>query len=199
MDAISSLHSLHSINWNEVLIATNSDTNMTLLASIIEEGIPDHRHDMPDVLKVYHPLREHLHTMDGVILYKDRIVIPPTLRPDYLTALYAAHHGTSAMIARAESSVFWPGITQDITSTHDGCIYCNRMAPSQPHAPPIPPTSAAYPFQCICADYFHYGGNNYLFIVDRYSNWAMFERAQAGALGLIQYWRKCFTTFGIPA
>ena len=111
MDAISSLHSLHSINFNEVRIATNSDTNMTLLASYIEEGIPDHRHDMLDELKVYHPLREHLHTMDEVILYRDRIVTPPSLRPNCLAVLHDAHHGTSAMITRAESSVFWPGIT----------------------------------------------------------------------------------------
>ena len=198
MDAISSLHSLHSINWNEVRIATNSDVDMTLLASTIEEGIPEHRQDMPDALRVYHPFREHLHTIDGVILYKDRIIIPPSLRPTCLAALHAAHHGTSAMMARAESSVFWPGITLDITSTRDGCNHCNRMAPSQPHAPPIPPTPASYPFQCICADYFHYGGNNYLVIVDRYSNWPIVEKAKAGAQGLIQCLRKCFTTYGIP-
>ena len=102
------------------------------------------------------------------------------------------------MIAIAESSIFWLGITQDITSTRNGCIHCNRMAPSQPHAPPIPPIPAAYPFQCICADYFHYGGNNYLVIVDCYSNWPIVERAQAGAQGLIQCLRKYFTTYGIP-
>ena len=72
------------------------------------------------------------------------------------------------------------------------------MAPSQPHAPPIPPTPASYPFQCICTDYFHYGGNNYLVIVDRYSNCPIVERAQAGAQGLIQCLRRCFTTYGIP-
>ena len=198
MDAISSLHSLHSINWDEVLITTNSDADMTLLASTIEEGIPEHRHDMPDALREYHPFREHLHTVDGVILYKDCIIIPPSLRPTCLAALHAAHHGTSAMIARAESSVFWQGITLDITSTRDNCNHCNRMAPSQPHAPPISPTPASYPFQCICADYFHYGGNNYLVLVDRYSNWPIVERAQAGAQGLIQCLRRCFTTYGIP-
>ena len=106
MDAISSLHSLHSINWDEVRITTNSDADMTLLASTIEEGIPEHRHDMPDALREYHPFREHLHTVERVILYKDRIIIPPSLRPTCLAALHAAHHGTSAMIARAESSVF---------------------------------------------------------------------------------------------
>ena len=163
-----------------------------MLASTTEDGIPERRCDMPDALttkRVPHVLR-HLHTVDGVVLYKDRIVIPPSLRPAYLAALHAAHHGTSAMIARAESPVFWPGITLDITSTRDSCSHCNRMAPSQPNAPPIPPTPAVYPFQCICADYFHYGGNNYLVIVvDRYS-WPIVERAQPGAGSLIQCLRR---------
>ena len=170
---------------------------MTLLASTIEDGIPEHWRDMPDALRIYHPFREHLSTIDGVILYKDRIVIPPSLRQVCLTALHAAHHGTSAMIARAESSMFWPGITLDISSTYHGCNYCNCMDPSQPLSPPIPTTPALYPFQCTCADNFHYGGY-YLVIVDSYSNWPIVERAQEGAKGLIDCLRRCFTTYGTP-
>ena len=37
-----------------------------------------------------------------------------------------------------------------------------------PVALPTPPLSPAYPFQCICADFFHYARVNYLVIVDRY-------------------------------
>ncbi|XP_046863513.1 uncharacterized protein LOC124457279 [Xenia sp. Carnegie-2017] len=72
------------------------------------------------------------------------------------------------------------------------------MAPSQPSAPPTPTISPAYPFQCICADYFHYKGSNYLVIVDRYSNWPIIERAKDGCDGLINCLRRVFTTFGIP-
>ena len=89
------------------------------------------------------------------------------------------------MIARAEFSIFWPGITADISSTRDNCYHCNRMALSQPNAPPLPLTQAAYPFQCICADYFHYKGINYLVIVDRYSNWLIVEKTKVGSSALI--------------
>ena len=57
---------------------------------------------------------------------------------------------------------------------------------------------SAYPFQCICADYFLYQGFNYLVIVDRHSNWSIVERAQDGAQGLINTLRKTFATYGIP-
>ena len=104
----------------------------------------------------------HLSSSDGVILYKDRIVVPPSLRPRCLSALHAAHQGTSAMTARVESSIFWPGISSDIQATIARCNDCNRTAPSQASLPPTPPTRAEYPFQCLCADYFHHSGHTYL-------------------------------------
>ena len=139
MDAITPLHSLYVINWNKVCIATTSDTNMTLLASTIKDGIPEHQQDMPDSLRIYHTFLKHLPTIDGVTLYKDCNIIPSSLRQDCLTALHASHHGTSAMIARAESSLFWPGVMLEITSTCHSCNHYNRMDPSQPLSPPIPP------------------------------------------------------------
>ena len=201
MDAITSSHSLHAFNQNKVRISTTSDTNLTLLFSTIENGIPKSRQDMTDALRIYHSFREHLSSMDGVILYKECIIIPPSLRQDGLTALHAAYHGISDMFARAESSVFWPWIMLNIILTCHGCNHCNCNAPSQPLSPPIPPptsTPASYPFQCICRDYFHYGCYNYLVIVERYSKWPIVERAQEGAKDLIDCLKRCFTTFGIP-
>ena len=135
------------------------------------------------------------YSSDGVV---DHIVIPPPLRPKCLSALHATHQGTSAMTAKAEASIFWPGVTEDIRTTRANCLHCNRMAPSQAALPPIPPTLLVYPFQCICADYFHYHGHSYLVIIDRYSNWPIVERAEDGATGLVKTLRHTFATYGIP-
>lgn len=189
---LSTLHSTHTVNWEQVQTATSSDDNMLLLLSTIEDGIPALKSDLPQSIREYHQHRNHLYSSDGVVIYKNRIVIPPSLRPACLSALHAAHQGTASMISKAESSIFWPGITQDIQATRTNCSPCNRMAPSQSALPPTPPTLAEYPFQCICADYCHYKGCNYLVIVDRYSNWPIVERAKDGALGLIDVLRQTF-------
>ena len=102
------------------------------------------------------------------------------------------------MTARAESTVFWPGITPAIITLRETCNHCNRMAPSQPSSPPSPTVPPAYPSQCVCADFFHHKGVNYLVIVDRYSNWPIVERAREGSKGLIDCLRRTFATFGIP-
>jgi len=198
--AISSLHAaaLRSITWDRVRIATASDPDMNSLREVIECGIPDFRHEMPAPIREYHQYKDELHTIDGVILYKDRIIVPPSLRDEVLSALHAAHQGVSSMISRAEVSVFWPGITSAVKQLRATCNQCNRMAPSQPSAPPMPLMGPDYPFQCICADYFQHKGTNYLVVVDRYSNWPIVERSTNGSSGLISCLRRIFVTFGIP-
>ena len=194
----SSTLSTMAVTWDKVKLATTSDPVLSTLTTIIESGFPEFRHELPHALQEYYQFREHLYTVDGVIRYKDRIVIPPALRQQILAALHSAHQGVTSMTARAESTVFWPGITPTITTLRANCSHCNRMTPSQPSAPPYPTVLPAYPFQCICADFFHYKGIHYLVVVDRYSNWPITEKAREGSTGLVDCLRRTFATYGIP-
>ena len=188
---------IKSISWDDVRLATASDSSFSPLLDIIEHGFPDLRNDLPNDLRQYHQFRDGLASFDGVALYNDRIVIPPSLRSPVLQALHSAHQGVSQMCSRAESSFFWPGMTPAITAMRERCSPCNRMAPSQPSAPPTPPTNPAYPFQCLAADYFHYRGRTFLVAVDRYSNWPFVEEAANVAAGLIAALRRIFITYSI--
>ena len=182
--AVSALRTM-AITWDRVKLATTSDKDLTQLVSIIESGFPESRHEIPPALQEYYQFRKHLYTVDGVILYKDHIVILPSLWQHILAILHSAHQGITSMTAHAESSVFWPGITPAITDLQANCSHCNTMAPSQPSALPFPPITPVYPFQSICADFFQHKGFNYLVIVDRYSNWPIIERGHDGSKGLI--------------
>ena len=69
--------------------------------------------------------------------------------PICLSTLHAAHQGTSAMTAKAEASIFWPGITEDIQTTRANCLHCNRWPHHKWHChPSLPPNqythSSAY-------------------------------------------------------
>ena len=196
-DSVSNPEIVTSVTWNDVRHATTSDPIMSLLLETIENGFPDSRSDLHPELRQYYQFRESLSTFDGVILYHDRVLIPPSLRDNVLAALHAAHQGTTQMCSRADTSFFWPGLTPAITELRNRCASCNRNAPSQPSAPPTPPILPAYPFQAVASDYFHYIGRNYVIVVDRYSNWAVVEPASAGAEGLISTLRRIFVTYGI--
>ena len=199
LSEVCTIDAVRRISWDEVRLATTSDHEMQQLVNVIDGGWQSEKMKLPPSLQVYHHIRDHLTTIDGVVLYKDRIVIPKSLRPSILLALHAAHQGTTSMTARAEASIFWPGITNDIVSTRNNCEDCDRMAPSQPNPPPTPLLYPSYPFQCICADFFHYAAQYYLVSVDRYTNWPIVEKVNiGGATNLINCLRRIFVTYGIP-
>ena len=109
------LHHQHSCHVLQLMVttrrvATNSDEVMVKLIEIIESGMPEFRHLLPTELRPYHQYRDSHYTVDGVVMYNERIVIPPSLCSDVLESLHAAHQGVSSMISRAEHSVFWTGI-----------------------------------------------------------------------------------------
>ena len=195
--ASSALELIQSITWDDVRTATSSDPDMRALSDFVRDGFPATAAELPPAVRPYHRYREKLSDYDGVLLYNDRVIIPPALRERTLQALHAAHQGVTMMDSRAESSFFWPGMSIAIEETRTRCATCNRMAPSQPSSPPTPPILPVYPFQAICADYFTHHGHHYLVAVDRYSNWPIVEEAANGSKGLITALRRIFVTFGI--
>ena len=196
-DADDPVHLIQSVTWDSVRLATSSDDMMLTLVDFIEEGFPTQRDQLPPAIQPYFKFRHELSCFDGVVLYKDRVLIPPSLRDTVLQAPHSAHQGVSQMCSRADSSFFWPGMTPAITELRARCSACNRNAPSQPCPPPTPPAVPVYPFQCIAADYFSYRGRHYLVAVDRYSNWPIVEQAANRSSGLIAALRRIFVTYGI--
>ena len=109
------------INWEDLQITTAADPALQDLTYYIEEGTPTDKHSLPPAIRDYHQYLDDLSVVDGVICRGERLIIPTSLRPACLSALHAAHQGTSSMTARASTSIFWPGITGDIQATRNQC------------------------------------------------------------------------------
>ena len=202
--AVMGLKQAQTVSWERVKAANQSDPKVRILSNYIRYGFPDQKYDLEENVQDYWQYRQDLSLSDGVILYKGRTVIPDILRLETLGALHAAHQGITSMTARAQDSIFWPGITLDIQRTRDLCDTCNRNAPSQPRMPPTEPTIPTMPFECIAADYFHLAGNYYLAIADRLSGWIEIQQIRSssfttGAAGLCAALRSLFCVFGVPA
>lgn len=200
ISSLSSIDNLKTVTWARVKQAALKDGNMAELIKIILTGFPESINELPTYLKPYHKIRDKLSVTDSVVLYNERVVIPSSLRPLILENLHSAHQGVSSMISRAETCVYWPGITLDIERKRARCAPCNVMAPSNPSAQPTALPHPEYPFQMICADYFHYKGNNYIVVVDRYSNWPCVMKVAGGGSSkeFIQCIKSISEIFGIP-
>lgn len=157
------------ITFKQVKLATGSDTVMDNLRSTITRGAPETKARWHPDIAHWFPFRAHISTQGNTLRYKDRLIVPRSLRRECLDTLHMAHQGTTQMIARAKESIFWPGINGDITRTREACKLCHRIAPSNANLPPQAIPLTDHPFQAICADYFTFKGHRYLVVVDRHS------------------------------
>ena len=141
-----------TISWERIATETASDPTMLLLLDTIQEGFPDDRRVANDDIAAFWTCPVSLNLIDGVILYRARAVVPPSLLDKVLRILHSAHQGVSSKESRARSIVFWPGMTDDIRAVREQCSACNR---STRHKQPRPRSrSQSTPFESIFADFF---------------------------------------------
>ena len=193
---------LGTISWSLLAAETAADTSLGHLLKLIEQGTTSFDSNDPKLAQLW-PICQSIYSHDGVLLYQDRVLVPPSLRPQVLQHLHAAHQGTSTMEQRARAIVYWPGMSKDIRDKREGCADCNRNAPSQAATPPLPSPPPSTPFEKIFADFFDHSGRHYLVVGDRLSGWvevlsSMAGTGLGGSTGLIRHLRTFFATFGVP-
>ena len=189
------------ISWERLRDCVSRDQTMKMLCDQIVEGFPPEKKLLRLELREFWHHREQLSHIDGVPLFKGRVVIPVELRGEVLETLHSAHQGVTGMMERAQASVWWPGITPKIKEMRSRCRNCNENAPSQPAAPPEPLPQPDYPFQQIVSDYFQEQGHHYLVIADRFSGWPTLLHCGGSTASkslLIDTLKTYFSTYGIP-
>ena len=194
---------MFAVTWESVKRESEEDAGMRLLSNYVRNGFPESKKDLPEQIRCFWEVRESLRCFGSAVLYKDRIVIPPSLRPNIVENLHSAHQGVSSMYSRAQTIVYWPRLVADLENAREACRLCHQNAPSHARLPPTVSTIPTTPFQMIFADYFQLKGKHYLVIGDRLSGWpevvqARTGPASSGAKGLCEALRKVFATFGIP-
>ena len=188
-----------TISWELIAEETRKDKILSKLIAAIDDSFTGNE---PSIAE-YQRYQDSLYVNDGVVLYKDRVVVPSSLRRMILDNLHAAHQGISSMQLRAQAIVFWPGMTHDIQEVRASCRECNRNAPSQAPLPSEQASPPSTPFEQIFADFFEYGGHHYLVIGCRLAGWPeIFSTpagsAWSGARGLVACLRTHCATFGVP-
>jgi len=68
--------------------------------------------------------------------------------------------------ARARPILYQPGMSRDIESGVAECGVCARFRPANQKEPLIPHSVTDHPWQKLGADIFHFGGKDYLILVD---------------------------------
>ena len=142
--------------------------------------------------------RSSLTERDQLLLYNNRIVVPNSLQKETLQKLHEGHQGMERCRARAASSVWWPGISQQIPQTVQNCHECAKNA--TPNREPLIATKLPeYPWQIVGTDLFEIKAVHYLLTVDYFSRYPeVLQLKSTTSTAVIAALKSVFARHGIP-
>ena len=150
-------------------------------------------------MRNYWLFRDELSIEDGLVLKSERVIIPQTLRKDYMTATHEGHQGVTRCQARAQSCVYWPGISRKIEDYISTCLPCQTNQPRQKKETMEPIDTPSIPWHTISADLFTHQNNKYLLIADYHSKYPIAEKLNdMSSQAVTHLMDKIIGLFGVP-
>ena len=174
-----------------------SDNEASWMMKYINEGWPIYHKVQPDVQKFY-SYKDYLTAIDGVIYYWDRLFIPRSERERVLQDIHKGHQGENKCIRRANSLVWWPGMTTEIRELVKSCPKCSeyRRIPREPLCTtPLPER----PWWTVASDVCEFNSEQYLVLVDYFSRYIVARKlVNCESPTIIRELEDVFCMIGIP-
>ena len=179
--------------------ATSADHSLQVMMALILTGWPDDKSKVPSEVKPYTKYHDELAVQDGVIFKGSRIIVPTMLRREMIQKVHEGHLGAESCLRRAKEVFFWPLMNAEIRDYVSNCSICNTLRPSQCREPLKSHEVPERPWSRVATDLFSHKGENFIVIVDYYSNFIEMERiATTSSRSVIQVLKKTFSRHGIP-
>ena len=120
-------------------------------------------------IQPYYTFREALAAEDGIILKGTCIVIPHKKHQSTLQLIYEGHLGLGKCKLRANGTVYWPGLNDQLDKLVLNCQLCLKYSHSKCKQKPstsLGQEMPMHPWTMIVTDIFHFESASYLLIVD---------------------------------
>ena len=179
---------------------TSKDSVLASLCDVVASGWPAERKETPEHLRQYWSFRDEISVYDGVAYRSHQVIVPSSLREEMLHKIHKAHQGVDSSIRRARESLFWPGMQAAIKEKCFSCGLCAQYVSERPQEPMKSHTIPVRPWSKISADLFQLDGNNYLVMVDHYSDYIELDSLSGNnsANTVIRAMKRQFARHGIP-
>ena len=189
------------ITVNEIRNWTQRDPTLAKVHHFIMSGWPNELNTTDVSLAPYWNRKMELSTQEGVILWGNRVVVPPQGRDYILEELHAGHPGIAHMKKIARMFVWWPHMDSNIETCVKSCSECQSQRPAPPASPIHPwmwPTRPWYRLHLDFAGPFM--GHMFLIVIDAHSKWLevrVMDSTTSSAV--ISTLRSIFAQFGLPS
>lgn len=176
--------------------ATEADDDLQAVIKYCHEGWPN---QIPSSLKPYHKVKDDLSVVNGLVVFRDRVVIPVSQRQEVKNKLHESHQGIEKCLEFAKLTVFWPGLRAELTQLVENCSTCRENRPAQRHEPLRPTELPSRPWSQIGADFASFRNKDYLVVTDYYSRWIEIKQVTSlSSSAVIPRFKQIFSTHGIP-
>ena len=184
------------IDWANIRHFSMNDPTLVHLVRIIQFGWPKNSTELPNDVKPFYQHRYELHIVDGVIFFHNRIVVPISLRRQFLNKLHDSHLGIAKTKLMARTLVYLPRWNEDIDKLCAECSVCHENQNMPANIPKFQ-VKAMYPGQIYVVDVADIGQGHgqHLVLVD-YFSCAIFEcRLESlQSSDVIDALKTCFAT-----
>ena len=92
-----------------------------------------------------------------------------------LKKIHASHIGIESCLRRAKEILYWPGMSAAIKDHVPACGICNLFRTEQPKQPLMPQKVPDRPWSKVAVDLFMLNKEEYIIVVDDYSNFFEFH------------------------
>ena len=179
--------------------ATTADSNLQMLLQYVKSGWPDYVANVPLAIKDYFPIRSELSEYNGIVTRGCRMLIPSSLRAEVLDRIHDGHQGLTKCRERANTSVWWPGISSDIKQKVQTCQVCREMRHTQRKEPLISTPLPDRPWKRLAIDLCEYNKHTYLVVSDYFSRFLeILHMPTITASQVVLKLKTVFARFGCP-
>ena len=115
--------------------------------------------------------RHRLSIAEDLLVSDDRIVVPRYMRQEILSRIHDGHPGVVKSRERAKMSVWWPGLSDEISTMVENCSHCQIGRSTQRSEPLVTAPLPDRAWSHLAADLCELKGKKYLVVIDYYSRY----------------------------
>jgi hypothetical protein len=190
---------ISSAKFQEFKQETLKDPVLQEVMNLVRKGWPPSFSECSLETKPFYHIKEELSIVDSVILKVDKVVIPLSMKRDMLKRIHEEHIGIEKCKARAREVMYRPPINAEIEDYISKCSVCMQHSDRQQKEPLISHDIPSSPWEKVGSDLFHCLGQNFLVVVDYYSNFPEVCLLQdTHSATVIKHMKSVFARYGIP-
>ena len=127
------------------------------------------------------------------------MIIPQGARAQILRDLHIPHAGLVKTREMARQAFYWPRMINDIGQIIQQCLPCQQTRDKHEQMEPMVLDVADKPMESVGIDLFHFGGKEWLVVVDRYSGFLWVTRLTNTHTGaIVKTLEDLFVRVGFP-